>query len=318
VNESPNSITTACVILFAFMFLFFGAFDLHAVPGMLISLFPTVLYAIYYRQHKASLSLNFSASQYFYGFVFSLPIALFEFIVYVILALIFMNRQMRNYLNEVEDNDDAEWDPNHTPGFFIALFLYNFCVAAPVEQFFKYWVASKIKQHRPHERNPRIYVYYIIAAAIGFSVISSWLWIVQEENVGSAMVTAVARTFVDCPFHVVTAWLIAIQVIKRDVYNQPRTWVQCVGPSIAVQGALETVTELIDALWSTEIGVVLVNLTITILVIGVLAHIIRDDMSQLGGGVDFAFLNNEDDDDQSLDLSDARSHPHHTQPPSLR
>ena len=134
-----------------------------------------------------------------------------------------------------------------TPQLFIFLFLLSFISAGVVEESLKYYLTTRIRKYRPSYQVLQGYLLYALSAALGFSTIENIGYVLSGAAGGpggdssfiGVLLNTLGRTFLSTPLHLLTAYLIGLQVIRRDVLGESLNIVQVMGWSVFFHGCFD-------------------------------------------------------------------------------
>lgn len=234
----------------------------HIGVCLFILLLPT---AVLYRQwtrHYDSVELYLLVKLYAIGFA---PGAICVMIVETILTIAFMVVCFQGYIASLvggsggvtTDNGDGSSSGDAPSGLeflnypesaslYIFLFLLSYGSAGLVEESLKYFCANRVKKYRPAYRDLRGVALYAVAASLGFSTIENIGYVLAgalgkggDSSLGAVALNAVGRTFVSTPLHLLTGYLIGLQVVRRDLLGESlRLW-HVLGWSVFFHGTFD-------------------------------------------------------------------------------
>lgn len=266
--------------LFCILLLVFWGMEMMAMPkaGILLPLLflPTYLLYQQWRKHYESVELYMLARLYACAFApGALVVMLIESVATVLFMLLCFRDYAHDYAKGVERGEnpvdpatgtDSSNDNNdnnegleflnypESPQLFLFLFLLAFVSAGIVEESLKYYLTNSIRKQRPAYRRLRGFLLYACAAALGFSTVENIGYVLGGAHsdytfLGIAL-NALGRTCISTPLHVMTGYLIGLQVIRRDLLHEPLNLTQVMGWSVAFHGAFDFGLFVIMALQS--------------------------------------------------------------------
>jgi RsiW-degrading membrane proteinase PrsW (M82 family) len=283
--------------LFVILLLVFWVIQLglHFTVGICLPILflPTYLLYRYYQRHYESIELYLLVKMYALAFV---PGALVCMLVESVLTILFLFICFQSYIGEFlqkmtgpgagggatsppSDDGGSGGGKNggtapegleflnfeFTPALFFFLFLLSYISAGCVEESLKYWCTNRIKgKYRPAYRAMHGICIYAVAAALGFSTIENIGYVVGpalakggDSSFVAVLLNTLGRTCISTPLHLLTAYLIGLNVVRRDILGEPLNIVQVMGWPVFFHGTFDFGLFLVMALqskWSSGDG----------------------------------------------------------------
>jgi len=169
----------------------------------LVSLVPgvTILWLIYWRNHRDKAYLNRVVKFVFVGMAGVLPVFIVEY-------------GLMTVLNLYDDNVHT----NPLLSIFILSFFEAFIIAALCEESYKYIVAYLVTA-KPEREVPYSLVIYSAAGALGLASLENMMYIVRASwgSVEAGVFTAISRALLAVPLHTTTGVLIGVSLGKSKL-----------------------------------------------------------------------------------------------------
>eukprot|EP00455_Lapot_gusevi_P042939 TRINITY_DN5164_c0_g3_i1.p1 TRINITY_DN5164_c0_g3~~TRINITY_DN5164_c0_g3_i1.p1 ORF type:complete len:239 (+),score=22.94 TRINITY_DN5164_c0_g3_i1:591-1307(+) len=150
-----------------------------------------------------------------------------------------------------------------TIGYWIFLFLFAFAVAGLCEELLKYYLVDrKVAREQQQSTDIQALLTYSMAGALGFSCMENGLYSLMasfnkdltSSPVLNLAVISLIRSAFATPFHVLTACLIGIRVIERDIFSAPHAWYDIIAWPVFFHGLFDYLAILLGVLLPDQTG----------------------------------------------------------------
>jgi len=191
-----------------------------------------------------------------------------------------VSRNMNGQGDSTKKGGKDPYDPSNIPdiektfGFYVFIFLLSYVSAGCVEEGLKYWGINRVRKYRPTHQSEQGYIFYAMSIALGFSTVENIGYLynacaVADETWEIAL-SAVERICISTPLHLMTAYLIAIGVIRRDIRREPLKLWQIMLLPVLFHGSFDFGLMIISA-WADAMGdvaalILTIVFTLTVLV----------------------------------------------------
>jgi len=164
-----------------------------------------------------------------------------------------------------------------TFGFYAFLFLLSFVVAALTEETLKYYLIRRVRTYRPEFADWKGYLYFGVAAGLGFSTIENIGYVIQTgfaegdvlTKLIAILIVSLERMAVSTPLHLMVAYIQALGFIDKNVLNRPKNYFTIILPAVTFHGAFDFFLFLIQtsewADWQKMLGSFLVSVATLVL-----------------------------------------------------
>ena len=249
-----------CVLIFWLLQLIFNWRVGLCMPILFV---PSYLLYKQWSKHYQSVELYMISKLYATAFA---PGALVVILIETVLTIIFMFICFQSYISSYMDgvkkgSTPSATDPDgnnnnnegmeflnlpESPALFIFLILLSYVSAGMVEESLKYYCTNSIKEHRPSYRVLHGWGLYAIASALGFSTVENIGYVLQgalgsgiDGSLLGVFLNTLGRTCISTPLHLMTGYLIGLQVMRRDILGESLNIVQVMGWSVFFHGTFD-------------------------------------------------------------------------------
>lgn len=176
-----------------------------------------------------------------------------------LLALIMFRKDAKEYIKEFTMTEDKIKDAAHRAkrremstrwSYRIFLVIFCFVIAGVLEEGLKYLALMCASRYGTitHDRD---YLIITAAAAVGFATVENLAFVYgsykNNESPLKLTITILERTIVGLPGHAMTAALIGVNVLARDVRGVPMTLSQILGVLVLLHGCHDLVLFIASA-----------------------------------------------------------------------
>jgi len=169
-----------------------------------------------------------------------------------------------------------------TPGCFALILLTSYITTGMVEQGMKYILTVRIKKLTPGFRDREGFLLYAVTAAVGFSTVEGIGFIFENtESLPTIIFNVLSRILVGPPCHAAFAYLMAIGVVRRDVYGESLPLWRIMLWPVLLHGSFNFPLSVAMTLMAEDWALVVVKLLVVAIAFPTLALVVQKEMKYI-------------------------------------